>query len=410
MRRPPQGGSGRRDPSCGGLLNASLLATVRRMDWSRSARAADAVVVAVLVLWGQLTVWTADAGTLAEDRPVHALLVAVATLPLFVRRYRPVPALLLVFGAGWLHGELGGTTGVLWFGLCLALYALGAHADRWSVVAGSAVVVAGVLTIDIPRRLAGDPLDDVLPAWFILAALVGLGRWMRHRRRETEHLQARAARTEQEIADQAARAVADERARIARELHDLVAHSMGVIVIQAQAGQRAVDVEPDTARAALAAIESSGRQGLAEMRRLLGLLTSRDDGSTTPQPSLRGLDELVSQVRSAGVPVELETVGDLTGLPAGVDLAAYRIVQEALTNVLKHAGPATARVHVRRTGGVLEVEICDDGSGARDPRPGHGQVGMRERAALYGGAVDTGDLPGGGYRVRARLAVDGAAA
>jgi signal transduction histidine kinase len=144
------------------------------------------------------------------------------------------------------------------------------------------------------------------------------------------------------------------------------------------------------------------------MRRLLGLLTSPHDGSTTPQPSLRGLDELVSQVRSAGVPVEVDTVGDLNGLPAGVDLAAYRIVQEALTNVLKHAGPATARVHVRRSGGVLEVEVCDDGPGARDPRPGHGQVGMRERAALYGGAVDTGDLPGGGYRVRARLAVDGA--
>ena len=114
----------------------------------------------------------------------------------------------------------------------------------------------------------------------------------------------------------------------------------------------------------------------------------------------------MSQVRAAGVPVELEAVGDLDGLPAGVDLAAYRIVQEALTNVLKHAGPATARVHVRHAGGVLEVEVCDDGRGARDPQPGHGQVGMRERAALYGGAVEAGALPGGGYRVRARLAVD----
>jgi signal transduction histidine kinase len=186
---------------------------------------------------------------------------------------------------------------------------------------------------------------------------------------------------------------------------------MGVIVIQSQAGQRAVDAEPETARAALSAIESSGRQGLAEMRRLLGLLTSRDDGSTTPQPSLRGLDDLVAQVRAAGLPVELETAGDLSALPAGVDLAAYRIVQEALTNVLKHAGPATAKVCVRHCGGVLEVEVCDDGrggaAGTRLPGTGHGLVGMRERAALYGGAVEAGDLPGGGFRVRARLTVDG---
>jgi signal transduction histidine kinase len=147
------------------------------------------------------------------------------------------------------------------------------------------------------------------------------------------------------------------------------------------------------------------------MRRLLGLLTSRDDGSVAPQPSLRGLDELVAQVRSAGVPVELETVGDLAGLPAGVDLAAYRIVQEALTNVLRHAGPATARVCVRHCGGVLEVEVCDDGRGAaggtRPPGTGHGHVGMRERAALYGGTVETGGLPGRGYRVHATLTVDG---
>jgi signal transduction histidine kinase len=389
------------------------MATVRRMDWPRSARAADAFVVAVLVVWGQATVWTADAGTMASERPVHALLVAVATVPLFVRRYRPLLALVLVFGAAWLHAELGGTSGVLWFGACLALYALGAHADRWSLVAGSAVVAAGVLVMDIPRLLAGEELDSVLPAWFILAGLVGLGRWMRHRHRETEQLQARAARTEEEIAEEAERAVADERGRIARELHDLVAHSMGVIVIQSQAGQRAVDTDPSAARAALSAIETSGRQGLAEMRRLLGLLTSRDERSVAPQPSLRGLDALVAQVRSAGVPVVVETVGDLTGLPAGVDLAAYRIVQEALTNVLNHAGPATARVCVRHCGGVLEVEVCDDGQGAlRGARPagtGHGHVGMRERATLYGGVVEAGDLPGGGYRVRARLSVDGSA-
>jgi signal transduction histidine kinase len=374
------------------------------MDWPRVARAADAAVVAGLAVSGQVVVWTADSGALAEDRPVHALLLAVATVPLFVRRSHPLAVLLLVVGASWLQFELGGQAFQPWFSLVLAVYAVGAHAERRGAVVGAVVTAGMMLATDVPKLLTGDPVEDVVPAWLFLAGVWGLGRWIRSRRRETEDLAARAEQAEQDRAVHAARAVAEERALIARELHDLVAHSMGVIVIQAQAGQRA---EPDAARAALSAIESAGRQGLAEMRRLLGLLTSLEDGSVTPQPSLRGLDELVAQVRSAGVPVELETVGDLTGLPAGVDLAAYRIVQEALTNVLKHAGPATARVRVRRVGGALELEVCDDGLGSRDPRQGHGQVGMRERAALYGGVVDTGDLPGGGYRVRARLAVDG---
>jgi signal transduction histidine kinase len=378
------------------------------MDWPRFARTADAVVVSLLAGWGQVVVWTADQGALADDRAVHALLVAVATGPLFVRRHQPLLALLLVFGAGWLHDELGGTSGILWFGLCLAMYALGAHGDRWSVVTGSAVVAAGILSFDVPRLLDGAAVDDVLPAWFILAGLVGLGRWMRHRRRETDELATRAALTEQEVAEQAARAVSDERARIARELHDLVAHSMGVIVIQSQAAQRAMADRPDLARTALSSIETAGRQGMAEMRRLLGLLTGGDDGTVVPQPSLDDLDALVDRVRGAGTPVELTVTGDVGSLPAGIDLAAYRIVQEALTNVLKHAGPASAQVVVRAAGGVVDVEVCDDGRGdAGDPGDGHGLVGMRERVALYGGTVEAGGLPGRGYRVRARLVTDG---
>ncbi|MGY1985364.1 sensor histidine kinase [Blastococcus sp. SYSU DS0669] len=381
------------------------------MDWARSARAADALVVAVLVVWGQASVWSTDVpAAVAADRPVHALLAFAATAPLFVRRYRPLLALLLVLGAGWLHDQLGGTSGLLWFGLCLGLYALGAHADRWSVVVGSGVVAAGILTYDVPRLRAGDPLDEVLPAWFILAGLVGLGRWMRYRHRETRQLQARASLTDREVAEQAARAVSDERARIARELHDLVAHSMGVIVIQSQAAQRAMEGRPDLARSALASIETAGRQGMAEMRRLLGLLTGGDDGAVAPQPGLRDLGGLVARVRDAGAPVRLVVEGDLASLPAGVDLAAYRIVQEALTNVLKHAGPATVQVTVRAVGGVVDVEVRDDGRGNHGEQgtgTGHGLVGIRERVALYGGTVDAGRLPDGGYRVRARLAVDG---
>ena len=379
------------------------------MVWARAARIADAVVVTVLVLSAQVQVWTAASGPLTEHRPVHALLLATVTLPLFVRRFHPLLVLLLALGAASVEYQLGGQGFQPWFAVVLAVYAVGAHAERRDAVIGAAATAVVVVVGDVPKLLAGDPVDTVVVPWFVLAGIFGLGRWMRTRQRETRELEVRAEVAERKSAELATRAVADERARIARELHDLVAHSMGVIVIQAQAGQRAVATDPEAARSALSAIETSGRQGLAEMRRLLGLLTSPATGSVAPQPSLRGLDELVGRVRAAGVPVEVTVAGDVSALPPGVDLAAYRIVQEALTNVLKHAGATDARVAVRTAGGFVDIEVCDDGRTAGTPGRGHGLVGMRERAALYGGSVETGRLPGGGYRVHARLTVDGTA-
>jgi signal transduction histidine kinase len=382
------------------------------MNWPRVARATGTALVVVLVVSGQVSVWTADSGAFAQNRPVHALLLAVATAPLFVRRQRPLLVLLLALGASWLQFELGGQAFQPWFAVVMALYAVAAYSALRAAVAGAAATAVVVLAGDIPKLVAGDPVEDVIPAWFVLAGLWGLGRWIRSRRRETADLADRAASAERDRAAHAAQAVADERARIARELHDLVAHSMGVIVIQSQAGQRSLDTDPETARSILASIETAGRQGMAELRRLLGLLASPGDSSVAPQPGLRDLDELAAGMRSAGVPVDVTTAGDLESLPAGVDLAAYRIVQEALTNTLKHAGPAAARVTVRSGCGFVDVEVCDDGPGLAAagralPRVGHGLVGMRERAALYGGTVEAGSLPGGGYRVRARLAVDG---
>jgi signal transduction histidine kinase len=379
------------------------------MDWPRLARIADAVVVAALVVYGQATAWTTDVAAVVQDRPVHALLAAVATVPLFVRRHRPLLALLLCLGAGWLHHELGGESGVLWFGLCLSTYVLGAHGSRRSLLTGCAAVAGTILWYDVPRLLDGTAVDEVLPAWFILAGLAGLGRWIRYRGREARELAGRAEQAERTRAEHAAQAVTEERARIARELHDLVAHSMGVIVIQAQAGLRTIDADPAAARRAFGSIETAGRQGLAEMRRLLHLLTTTEDGSVAPQPSLRELDQLLDRVRAAGVPVDLDVSGDLAHLPAGIDLAAYRIVQEALTNVLKHAGPARARVALHLAGGALDVEVRDDGTRPRTAAPGggHGLIGMTERAVLYGGDVETGPLPDGGYRVHARLVLDG---
>ena len=369
-------------------------------------RAGDVLVVVALAVSGQVTAWSASSASWEGGRAVHAVLLATATWPLLVRRRWPVLVLVLVTGAGWIQYELGAGTFQPWFALLLGLYSLGAYAHGRLAVLATAAPAAAVLAVDVPRLAAGTRIDEVLPAWGVLAGAWAFGRWMRRRGSETAELAERAETAEREREQEAQRAVADERARIARELHDLVAHSMGVIVIQAQAAQRCLDADPAAARAALAAVESVGRQGLGEMRRLLDLLTGTDRSGPHPQPGLNRLGDLVEQVRGAGLPVEVEVRGELAGLPAGVDLAAYRIVQESLTNVLKHARATTAHVVVRRSGQELDIEVRDDGAGVTAPSgPGRGLVGMRERVALYGGHVEAGAAAEGGYRVRATLQV-----
>jgi signal transduction histidine kinase len=199
--------------------------------------------------------------------------------------------------------------------------------------------------------------------------------------------------------------VAEERARISRELHDVVAHSVSVIVVQAQAAQRLIDGEQQEARRALGSIEMSGRQALVELRRMLGILRrTGEESALAPQPDLRQLNALVEQVRESGLPVELSIEGAAKSLPPGVDLSAYRIVQEALTNTLKHAGPAGARVAVRYRDDEIELEVVDDGTATGEGGgAGHGLIGMRERAVLYGGTLESGKREVGGYFVRARF-------
>jgi signal transduction histidine kinase len=233
--------------------------------------------------------------------------------------------------------------------------------------------------------------------------------WTLHKRRvQAVRLEDRAARLEIEREEKARAAVAEERARISRELHDVVAHSVSVMVVQAQAAQRLTDAERTDLRRALGSIETTGRQALVEMRRLLGVLRRTDaDLSLAPQPGLDDLDELIGQVREAGLPVELRTEGEPEALPPGVDLSAYRIVQEALTNTLKHAGPAHARVTIRYRNDEVEVEVTDNGAGTgKGEGSGQGLIGMRERVAIYGGVFESGRQDGGGYLVRARLPLD----
>lgn len=375
------------------------------MDRASAVKVVDVVVMLLLAASAVAQVWSSAPGDLQGGPPVHTALVLLITLPLLVRRRHAVLVCVTVWGASWLQLELGGGLGQPFFAGVLALYAVGAHTGYPQTLAGAAAAAASILAIDIPRLAAGDPVDEVVPLWFVLGGVWAFGRWMRRRRAEAVSLTERAEKAEQEREERARLAIAEERARIARELHDLVAHSMGVIVIQAQGAQRMIDKDPQSALSALRAIESTGRNGLAEMRRLVGLLTkSSSGGDASPQPRLEGLDELVDQVRSAGLPVEFSMEGSARPLPPGVELASFRIVQEALTNTLKHAGPASARVTLRYLSDSVEVEVTDSGAGpVASHLPGHGLVGMKERVALYGGTLETGGSERGGYRVLARI-------
>jgi signal transduction histidine kinase len=239
------------------------------------------------------------------------------------------------------------------------------------------------------------------------------GEAVRTRRAHARALEERAALLERERDEKARRAVEAERQRIARELHDVIAHNVSVMVVQAGAGRRIAEERPQETVELLRSIEATGRQALGEMRRLLGVLRQErvSEGEREPQPGMDGLARLLDQVRDAGLPVELAVEGRPRRLAPGVDLSAYRIVQEALTNTLKHAGPAAAQVRVCYTDDVLEIRVKDDGRGSslesgNGRSPGQGLVGMRERVALFGGELKAGPKTGGGYEVVATLPID----
>lgn len=370
----------------------------------------DLVVVLTLVVTAVAQIWTASPAELVGGPTVHTVLATSCTLPLLLRRRYAAAVMIAVVVSAWVQFELGGGLGQPFFAVVIALYAVGAHAARPQTYVGPAAVLLQVVLVDISRLRDGQPWDEVIPAWFILLGVWGFGRWMRHRARATEVLEERAEAAERDRHEQAVRAVADERARIARELHDLVAHSMGIIVIQAQGAQRALDTSSERAREALSSIEATGRSGLAEMRRLLDLLTDDDTASsTTPQPTLEGIADLVAQLQEAGMPVGLRVEGKVRPLPAGLELTGYRLVQEAITNSLKHAGEVPVDVRVHYEPEWLDIQVTDRGpNGAARPlgesgSASRGLEGMRERVALYDGVLHTGLQPGGGFAVHARL-------
>ena len=368
------------------------------MKWALTGRRAWLLVVAVLVATGQLQALLTPSG--GPGGPVaEAALVALATVPLLFRLAPLVLVLVTMAGGVGLY-LVDSALGQPWFALLLALYALGRRAGTRAAGVGLGAVAAFVLAVDLPRLQEGARIEDVLPAWFILGGVFGFGRWMRSRAQERVEL----LLTTEAAADH-------ERARIARELHDLVGHSLAIIVLQAQAAGRVLPTDPQKALEVLGAIERLGRDGLAELRRLLGMLVP-DDEQTPALPSLENLDDLVGRFAEAGLPVDLTIHGAACSLPSGLDLSAYRIVQEALTNALKHAGPTRASVDISFFGEALEIRVVDDGRGPSrngSGRVGHGLIGMRERVALYGGQLLAEPRPGGGFQVVARFPLGAAA-
>jgi signal transduction histidine kinase len=337
------------------------------------------------------------------------LATIVILTPLFARRRfpfgAPLASVVAVAASTFVDGRLV-TDNFMWFIVALVLCALfGMNPSRFRSVGGVAftIGVSAIVSHNDPQGTYGDLSWDAIT--FTVAGIVGFA--VGGTSRAADAAKERAERAEHEREEKARLAVADERARIARELHDVVGHSVSVMTVQASAVRRLLDPDQEKVNAALLVVEETGREALAEMRRMVGVLRHPEEApALAPQPSLEQLQRLVEHAREAGLPVELRIEGEPIQLPAGIDLTAYRLVQEGLTNALKHARAKQAEVMVRYSGGHVELMVTDDGPGGGDgEKGGHGLVGMRERVSVYGGELEAGPRAGGGYRLRATLPI-----
>jgi signal transduction histidine kinase len=353
-----------------------------------------------------------------RDRsPLNIALVLLQTLPLVLRRRAPFTVFAVVAAAAGVQGVLGLRGPLLAFlALNLALYSLAVYGDRRLAIGGAAVwaslltVRLGYVIVTRWPHMAVSGLSDVVDDYVLLAAAWILGEGVRQRRVHAAELEDRAARLERERDEKVRQAAIQERLRIARELHDVVAHSLSVIGVQAGAARLVLDADPHPTRAreAVAAIEATANQAMAEMRRALGILrdTERSGAALAPLPGLGQLPALLDQLSTAGLPVELTVEGTPQPLATSIDLSLYRIVQEALTNALKHAEATRAEVVVCYAARDITVEVTDNGPGTSPSAAGTegaGTIGMRERVALFGGELQVGPRPHGGYAVRVCL-------
>jgi signal transduction histidine kinase len=397
----------------------------RQVERVRTLRPAlvDGVVAAIFVVVGVVTCYGQD---IRDDRgliesgfrePGAWLVVTSLAIcaPIAFRRRWPLPALLISSGGILVHILIGWPEGALPLAVLLLTYTVGAWCSPRQAIGGLVAICATVTVLG----LTGSPGLDTVGVFGVLAQFAAgwaIGVAFRNRRAASDS-KVREAEERAEVARQsAARVLAEERLRIAQELHDVVAHSMSVIAVQAGVGAHVLDDRPEQARVALEAISATSRGTLTELRRLLGVLRDSDGTrSPAPAPALGDLPSLVEDVRGVGVPVTLHVEGSADSIHPGIELSAYRVVQEALTNVIKHAGsPSRVDVLVGHRPGSLTIEVLDDGRGVSAhpsgsavgdglPGSGHGLIGMRERVELWGGELSVGPAPGGGYRVKALL-------
>jgi signal transduction histidine kinase len=371
-----------------------------------------------VVLLGMTALNVAEVATGGTSQLLGAVLGLSLCAVVALRRRAPQKMLLLAIAVGVLQLVFDVKPNVGDFAMLVIVYTVASNGARWFrrlalLGALSAAALAEARWPSAPESFMHSAITTVfMTIPFALAWVIGDS--LRTRRAYYAQLEERAARLQREREAQARAAVAAERARIARELHDVVAHNVSVMVVQADGAAYVLDTSPEQAKQALGTISQTGRLALAEMRRLLGLLRASDDsgGEYVPQPSVDQLDDLIEQVRGAGLPVEFAVAGTPRPLSSGVELTAYRIVQEALTNTRKHGGPAArATVQLTYDDSELRMLIEDDGRGAQHELYeeggadglGQGLIGMRERIAMIGGTIDTGPRPGGGFRISAAL-------
>jgi signal transduction histidine kinase len=370
----------------------------------------DALVLAGLAWWlVDAAVYIHSPG--AEDGPLwfDVLAILAFTTPFLARRRFPVASLVVPASAIGLSSFID--SGLVKhpfisyaFGLAIC-FRFGMLPRRLQSVGGLAFVIGigALVEVNAPNGKLGDFLWTAIT--FSVAWVVGFA--VGEKFREVDEAKERAAAAEREREERARRAVADERARIARELHDVVGHSVSVMTVQASAVRRLLESDQEQVTEALQVVEQTGREALAEMRRMVGVLRHAEEApALAPQPSLGQIEKLVQHTRDRGLSVELRVEGEPLQLPAGVDLTAYRLVQEGLTNAIKHARAERAEVLVRYGDGHVELTVTDDGRGEGDgDGGGHGLVGMRERVTVYGGELDAGPRPEGGFRLRAKLPI-----
>jgi signal transduction histidine kinase len=347
-----------------------------------------------------------------------AIVMLLAAAPLVFRRRYPLAVLWIVMGTATLVTDDHATLRLSFYACVIAAYSAAVYSP-YRVLVLASMPVAALLYSQIQSSALPTVSNDSVPFVILIPVAVaadGLRRW----RRRADEGRAELYTMEREQAEALRRATEHERARIARELHDVVTHNVSVMVIQAGAARKVMDATPDQAREALLAVEASGRAAMAELRHVMGLLTMDSDGTDpagtaelTPQPGLDRLEALVARVRNAGVPVGLTMAGQPRPVPSGVELTAYRVVQEALTNTVKHAAGAAATVVVEYGADHLRVEVTDTGGAPHATAAtggvtgsGHGLIGLRERLAVYGGTLRTGPRLSGGYRVNARIPLE----